>query len=250
MKRTTTKKLCAGMTAVALTGVLGCAADPPSTLALPSEAPVKISDDPTKSIPEKPGAYAGGEDNTFDHMAGLGADGARDPFQVLAERQEEGPPEIRTRLHSCQKVQYTAVRTTLESFGVNIDATGDPPTAGELWKAGGGALGVANYDARVGETLVWSASGAAKLFDIFVQASPEIIANISLVPQCQIDGVGPEMFDAENRCVADAVTCLIGRPASPEHLAVCDSIVESGSDIDTGKKIAVATLLSAAHSCE
>jgi hypothetical protein len=250
MKRTTTKKLCAGMTAVALTGVLGCATDPPSTLLLPTEAPVKISDDPTKAIPEKPGAYSGGEDNTFDHMAGLGADGARDPFQVLAERQEEGPPEIRTRLHSCQKVQYTAVRTTLESFGVNIDATGDPPTAGQLWKAGGGALGVANYDARVGETLVWSASGAAKLFDIFVQAAPEIIANISAAPQCQIDGVGPDMFDAENRCVADAVTCLIGRPASPEHLAVCDSIVESGSDIDTGKKIAVATLLSAAHSCE
>lgn len=250
MKRTTTKKLCAGMTAVALTGVLGCANDPPNTLLLPSEAPVKISDDPTKAIPEKPGAYSGDRDNTFDHNAGLGADGARDPFQVLAERQEEGPPEIRTRLHSCQKVQYTAMRTTLESFGVNIDATGDPPTAGQLWKAGGGALGVANYDARVGETLVWSASGAAKLFDIFVQAAPEIIANIAAAPQCQIDGVGPDMFDAEDRCVADAVTCLIGRPATPEHLAVCDSIVEAGSDIDKGKYIAVATLLSAAHSCE
>lgn len=250
MKRTTTKKLCAGMTAVALTGMLGCATDPPNTLLAPSEAPVKISDDPTKAIPEKPGAYSGDRGNTFDHMAGLGADGARDPFQVLAERQEEGPPEIRTRLHSCQKVQYTAIRTTLESFGVNIDATGDPPTAGQLWKAGGGALGVANYDARVGETLVWSASGAAKLFDIFVQAAPEIIANIAAAPQCQIDGAGPDMFDAENRCNADAVTCLIGRPASPEHLAVCDSIVESGSDIDKGKYIAVATLLSAAHSCE
>ena len=35
-----------------------------------------------------------------------------------------------------------------------------------------GALGAANYDARVGETIVWSSAGAAKLFDIFVQAAP------------------------------------------------------------------------------
>ena len=207
-------------------------------------------EDPTKAVEEKPGAYAGGQHNTFDHMASLGADATKDPFQVLKEREEEGPAEVRTRLHSCQKIQVTTLRSILVGFGVNMDATGDPPTAGQLLKDGTGALGAANYDARVGETLVWTAAGAAKMFDILVQAAPEIIANLPNSPQCQVDGVGPQVFDENNRCVEDAVSCLIGRPATEDHLAICDSAVQQASDIETGKKIAIAALLSAAHSCE
>lgn len=225
----------------------GCANDPSGSL-LPGGEP--IDDDPTDDQAEQPGAYAGGEENTYNHMSDLGADGSRDAFEVLAQRQEEGPPEVRTRLHSCQKVQIEALRTLLVDFGVNLDATGDPPSAGELFNGGAGALGVADYDGRVGEAIVWSAAGAAKLFDIFVQAAPEIIANISSVSQCQVDGVGPEMFDASGKCNPDAVTCLIGRPATPEHLAICDSMVGQATTVDKGKNIAVATLLSAAHQCE
>src|SRR4029079_9459891 len=62
-------------------------------------------EDPTKAVEEKPGAFAGGQKNPFDHMASLGTDAAKDPFEVLKEREEEGPAEIRTRLHSCQKIQ-------------------------------------------------------------------------------------------------------------------------------------------------
>lgn len=226
----------------------GCAGDPTGTL-LPGDGD-STEDDPTKDEAERPGAYAGGEDNTYDHMSDLGADGAKDAFEILAQRQEEGPPEIRTRLHSCQKVQVGALRNILEGFGVDIDATSDPPSAGQLYKSGGGALGAPNYDARVGETIVWSAAGAAKLFDIFVQAAPEIIANLSAAPQCQMDGAGLEMFDANAQCNEDAVTCLIGRPATPEHMAICNSMVHSASTLDKGKHIAVATLLAAAHQCE
>ena len=71
---------------------------------------------------------------------------------------------------------------------------------------------------------------------------------------CQTAGVGPEMFgvDAEGAvtCTADAVSCLIGRPATEDHVAICESLVMSASSIDKGKNIAVATLLAAAHSCE
>lgn len=102
----------------------------------------------------------------------------------------------------------------------------------------------------MGETILWSSAGAAKLFDIFVQAAPEIIANLPNVDQRKIDGTGPAMFDDKNQCNPDAVSCLIGRPATPEHLAICNSVVKAASDIETGKKIAVATMLSAAHSCE
>jgi hypothetical protein len=138
----------------------------------------------------------------------------------------------------------------LESLGVNMDATGDPPTAGQLLQAGGGALGAASYDARVGESIVWSASGAAKLFDIFVQAAPEIIANLPNVEQCKVDGVGVAMFDDQNKCNADAIACITGRPATDSHVAVCNTIVTKASSVDKGKRIAVATIMAGALSCE
>jgi hypothetical protein len=207
-------------------------------------------EDPTDLVEEQPGAYAGGPENTFDHMNGLGDTPTKDAFEVLKQREEEGPAEIRTRLHSCQKLQITTLRNILTSFGVNMDATGNPPTAGQLFNGGTGALGAANYDARVGEAVVWTAAGAAKMFDIWVQAAPEIIANLPSMPQCQIDGVGPQVFDENNKCVEDAVTCLIGRPATPDHLAICNSAVQNASSIENGKNIAIAALLSAAYSCE
>lgn len=213
--------------------------------------PVPIPmDDPTKDFENQPGVFAGGEDNTQSHMGDLGDFGAKDPFEILAQRQEEGPLEIRTRLHSCQKLQNTALRNVLENLGVDMNATGNPPTAGELLQAGGSALGAASYDARVGESIVWSASGAAKLFDIFVQAAPEIIANIPNVERCKVDGVGVAMFDDQNKCNADAIACITGRPATDSHVAICNTVVTKASSVDKGKRIAVATIMAGALSCE
>jgi hypothetical protein len=58
------------------------------------------------------------------------------------------------------------------------------------------------------------------------------------------------MFDDANQCNKDAITCLIGKPATPDHVALCSNVVKSASTIDKGKNIAVATLLAAAFSCE
>jgi hypothetical protein len=212
-------------------------------------APIPI-DDPTTEFENQPGVFAGGEDNTQSHMGDLGDFGAKDPFEILAQRQEEGPAEIRTRLHSCQKLQNAALRNVLTSLGVNMDATGDPPTAGQLLQAAGGALGAASYDARVGEAITWSAAGAAKLFDILVQAAPEIIANLPNADQCKIDGVGVAMFDDQNKCNADAIACITGRPATDSHVAICNTIVTKASSVDKGKRIAVATIMAGALSCE
>ena len=207
-------------------------------------------EDPTQGPSQAPGAYAGGEGNTFDHFADLGDFGGRDPFDILAQRQEEGPAEVRTRLHSCQKIQYQALGNLLTSLGVDLNKKATPPSAGQLYRAGGGALGQATYDARVGETLVWSAAGAAKLFDIFVQAAPEIIANLESAPQCQVNGVGQPVFDAQDKCNADALACLMGRPATALQVDLCSHLVQEASSVDTGKALAVATILAATHSCE
>jgi hypothetical protein len=225
---------------------MACVEEPAGNL---KPAPTPI-DDPTKDFENQPGVFAGGEDNTQSHMGDLGDFGAKDPFEILAQRQEEGPAEIRTRLHSCQKLQNTALRNVLTSLGVNIDATDTIPTAGQLLQSGGGALGAATYDARVGEAVVWSAAGAAKLFDIFVQAAPEIIANLPNVDQCKVDGVGVAMFNDQNQCNADAIACITGRPATDSHVAICNGIVTKASSVDKGKRIAVATIMAGALSCE
>lgn len=233
---------------------VGCVSEPVGQLAPPTEE----KDDTClgkscETAPEDIGATedtAGSPEDTYDHMGDLSEQGTRDPFAVLAERQAEGEPKIRARLHSCQKLQNATLQNVLTSLGVNMGATGNPPTAGQLYNGGTAALGAANYDGRVGEAISWSSAGAAKLFDIFVQAAPEIIANISTVPQCQVNGAGPQMFDASNQCNADAISCIIGRPASAEHVALCNSIVQSASDVEKGKVIAVGTLLAANHSCE
>ncbi len=234
----------------ALVALPGCAGDPPTTLL---EKPHKDPAEPVGDTPEnasQPEDTVGGEENTYDHMQSLGEDDARDPVEIAKQHEEEGSPEVRARLHSCQKLQITALRNILTDFGVDLAATGDPPTAGELVSNGGTALGQANYAARMGEDLVWTAAGAAKQFDIFVQAAPEIIAAMPTLAQCQKDGADVQLFDADGNCSEDGVTCLIGRPATADHLAICKSLVQSASTVENGQNIAVATLLSAAHSCE
>jgi hypothetical protein len=195
------------------------------------------------------GKYNGDEENTFSHEDDLSQDGSKDPFEVLEQRLEEGPLQIRTRLHSCNKLQNQALRSLLVALGVDIEASGNPDPAGELFRNGRDALGGANYASRTGEALTWTNSGATKLQDILVQAAPEIIAALPNVAHCQIDGVGPAMFDDNDQCNPDAVTCLIGVPASAEHLAICNHIVQSASDVEKGKAIAVGSLLAGAYTC-
>jgi hypothetical protein len=202
-------------------------------------------------------------DNTFDHFNDPGSSGTKDPFEILKERAEEGPPEVRTRLHSCTKIAYASVGQLLTSLGVNLAATSsgnNPKTAGELYKNGGDALGVAKFDAREGESYFHTTASATKLFDIFVQAAPEIIANIQNQDACKYNGVGKPMFDATpgpnlGKCVYESLSCLMGRPATPDDLTICNLLVEQaapGDQADLTKKrnIAVAVFLSAAHTCE
>jgi len=239
------------LVSVALLGLAGCAGDLPTGLKPTTEKPDTTPvGDPIDKPGNKPEDAVGDEDNTFDHMAGLGEEDTRDPAEIAKQREEEGSPEARARMHSCQKVQITTLRNLLSQLGVNLDATGNPPTAGQLLADGGTALGAANYAARMGEDLVWTAAGAAKQFDIFVQAAPEIIAAMPTLGQCMEGGVATTMFDEQGKCNEAAVTCLIGRPATAEHVALCDSLATSASEPGKGQAMAVAALLSAAHSCE
>ena len=54
----------------------------------------------------------------------------------------------------------------------------------------------------------------------------------------------------EVRCDVRGFTCLMGIPATTEHLVVCNETVRRAADLETGKQLAVALLAAAAHTCE
>jgi hypothetical protein len=172
-----------------------------------------------------------------------------DPYEELERIQREGPPRYTSRVHGCTKLRYRTLGNVLASRGVNLDATG-PLTAGGLYKSGASALGAPSYVDRVRETIELGVATTAKLFDIFVQAAPEIIANLPNRPECTVGGVGAALFDAANRCNADGVSCLIGVPATAAHLEICNQTVRQVANVESGKRLAVAVLAAAAHTCE
>ena len=134
-----------------------------------------------------------------------------------------------------------------------------PATAGFLYQTAEDSFSVPKPDSRRGEKDGHTTASALRLMDIFIQAAPQIIANIddaALAPACVLDGQTFPMFDpVDGSCVEESVSCLLGMPATADHLLLCDLIVDEADpnlpgDLQKKQHIAVAALLSAAHSCE
>lgn len=200
------------------------------------------------SVPETqpnpaPGGASGGEDNTFDHP-----DTQPDVWELYERMNEEGPPKYTARVHSCPKVRYRTLGRLLSSRGVDMAAGGD--SAAASYAVSGQALGQPNFGARKRENLDLTTASASKLFDIFAQAAPEIIATMASRPECQVDGVGVQMFNELGQCSADGITCLLGVPATAAHIELCNATVANASDTTKGKTMAVALLAAAGHTCE
>ena len=181
------------------------------------------------------------DDPSFGH--------GQDPWVELERVQREGPPRYASRVHGCPKMRVITTGNVLASRGVNLGATADR-SAGKIYRTSAGALGAPNYAARLRENIDLGVATASKLFDIYVQAAPEIIANMPSRPECQKNGVAAPLFDTANRCVAAGFSCLMGVPATAQHLAICNETVKRAADVESGKRMAVALLAAAAHTCE
>lgn len=196
-------------------------------------------------------------DNNFHHPMEPSQPGQEDAFEILKQRAQEGPPDVRTRMHSCSKLTYSTLGEYLTSRGVDLNApgAGGVPSAGDLYKAAStkDALGVANFDARMGEAYYYTISSATKMFDIFVQAAPQVIANIQNMPECQINGMGNPMFDTvTGKCDYYALSCIMGRAASDDDLTLCNLMISQASpaELENRKKVTVAAFMAAANTCQ
>lgn len=201
-------------------------------------------DEPDTTPPA--GATTGGADNTFDHD-----NDAISVWDLIDRLTKEGPPKFTSHMHSCSKIRVQTFGTLLTALGVNVANT-TAGSAGALYRdpATAGALGAPNFANRIRENIGITTSGASREFDIFAAASTEVIAALPNLARCQIAGVGPTMFDASDNCNPDAITCLIGTPATTAHIELCNLSVHNASDPTIGKRLAVAALLAAAYTCE
>jgi hypothetical protein len=212
---------------IVLVAALGCAGDePPAAIDGSGDAPAGSAD------------TAGGDENTFDHPEQV------DVWALLDRLAEEGPPGFSSRVHSCPKMRYATLGRVLASRGVDVGATG-ALTAGTLWRDGDQSLGAPVFAARQRENVELTTATASKMFDIFVQAAPEIIANAESSPAC-----GVPIFDGDGGCNPDGLTCLLGQPATPGHVSLCNEMVARASTPEKGRVIAVAAIAAAGHTCE
>jgi len=202
-----------------------------------------VDDTPGNDDISEPDDTSGGEDNTFEHPGGP------DIWDYLERLAEEGPPEFSSRMHSCPKMTYERIGNILQSRGVDLNAQSDL-SAGFLWRNGAPALGAPKLEVRSRESTEITTASAAKLFDIFAQAAPEIITAMPTLAACTVGGVGTEMFTAEGACTIDGIACLTGVPATVAHLELCNEMVNRASTTTKGQEIAVAALAAAAHTCE
>jgi hypothetical protein len=209
-----------------------------------------LSDGRTSQGGGDPNGTAGGEDTTFDHSNDPGGAAPGADFQPAEPGQVKlvGSPEVTSRLHSCGKISVKALGDILTSRG--LTGGGQRPAGAQsgqaIYNQGGtaAAFGGANYNGRVPEAPFASTSAMAKMFDIFTMSSYDAVAANWTAPACP----GVKVLGADGKFTQDGLSCLMGKPARAEHLAIAnDAIAKNPTD---GAKIAIAALLSAAHTCQ
>ena len=195
------------------------------------------------------------DNNTQNHQQdpNSGDNGLSDPNQVNSQNQAVGSPEVVARLHSCSKIKYAALGNILANRGVNMTNT-SKTSAAMLYKGGASALGVANYPGRVPEMIIPSTAALSKQFDILTAAAqeiePQLVAGTLKPTACPTTTI----LDTTGNFTQDGLSCLMGKPATTDHLTIANSVaaqaVSQGLTKDQGLQIAIATILEAAQTCE
>jgi hypothetical protein len=190
-----------------------------------------------------PDSTAGDEDTTFDHE-----NNQISVWELIDRLSKDGPPSFTSHMHPCTKLRYQTLGNVLRSVGINTAST-TMLSAGQLYRDGDSAMGAPNYANRIRENIGITTSGASRLFDVLAAGAPEIIAAVPTLQRCQIGGTGVQLFNGST-CVLDGISCLIGVPAQPAHVELCNLTISRASSQQIGQRLAVAVLMAAAYTCE
>lgn len=204
-----------------------------------------IDTTPPPSDPQPSGTTTGSDTNTFDHD-----NSSISVWDLINRLTKEGPPSFSSQMHGCTKPRFTTLKNVLTSVGITTANTASL-SAGQLYTSGAAAMGAPNYSARVRENLAVTTSGASREFDIFAAGAQEIITNVPNLARCKdAAGAAAAVFDASGTCQASGLTCILGVPATPDHVALCNQVVKTASTPDIGQRLAIAAMMAAAYTCE
>lgn len=218
----------------------------------PGDAAVSLEDGAVSASPNgQESTGTGSEDNTQHHMDDPTAEGNPNSTNVEEKKRDEqaiGTANVVARLHACGKLSYASIGKFLVSRGVDPAAG----SAATLFNGGRSALGVANYQARIAEAAFPSTAAYARLFDIYVAAAPQIYDNLQNSTACP----GVAAVDAETgRLTRDAISCLVGVPATDAHVAAANLLVDQFAGDYEGREreaieLGIAALLTSHQLCQ
>jgi len=170
------------------------------------------------------------------------------------------PPAEGEILHSCGKVRYGVLTNILKTRGINVtNATAN--SAGFLLTGTGKQVwGLANFPARVAESIRNTTSGLVVLHDILIAAAEEWVP---AVPMGMLPSDGPALAGSvctgsklfnNNTCDKDGFACLMGSTPVQRQLDVCTSMINDTTamvvDATARRRLAVASMVGTVAMCD
>jgi hypothetical protein len=121
-------------------------------------------------------------------------------------------------------------------------ATKIAQSARYIYCAGALTLGMPPYPARLSESTALTTAGVTKEFDTLAAAAIELVAsNLATAANCtDMNGVQAVLFNPDNTCNANGVSCLQGYPPSTEELNLCNKMV-TGSAATSAQSVTLAS---------
>jgi len=164
------------------------------------------------------------------------------------------PPAVGEKLHSCGKVRFNVLSNILKTRGVNVTNT-VANSAGALLTKAQPVWGVANFPARVGETIRDTTSSLVSLHDVLIAAAEEWVTMTNL------DGAyaagtacGTNKLFNNNTCDKDGFACLMGATPSQLQLDTCTSMITNVTagvtDPVVERRLAVASMVGTVVMCD
>ena len=84
-----------------------------------------------------------------------------------------------------------------------------------------------------------------------ILGATRLVAESTSPAACKIGGTtAVKLFETDNTCSKDGVTCILGFTPGVDVLNLCNQMVTGADTVVNGKRVAVGALLAVAHMCE
>lgn len=164
------------------------------------------------------------------------------------------PPSVGEKLHSCGKVRFNVLVNILKTRGIDVSSS-VANGAGDLLARMQPIAGVANFPARLAETIRNNKSNLIGMHDVLIAAAEE------WVPMNNPDGAfamatscfGSKLFE-DSSCDKEGFACLMGATPTQRQLELCTSMINDTTagvtDSLSRRRLAVAAMFGSVVMCD